>query len=313
MRIAIDAMGGDFAPMPNVEGVKLALEELPSDSTVVMVGDQATLEKASESAGLNDPRVEIAHASDTIPMGVHPTKALTRHPEASIPVGYRLLKNKEVDAFSSCGNTGAMHVGAIFSIKAIEGIIRPGLAGVIPKENGGYGIMMDVGANADCRPDVLVQFAELASMYATHVLNIDNPKVGLVNLGEEEQKGTLLTQSAHQLMKINTKINFIGNLEGRDIFNEKADVIVCDGFTGNVLLKFAESIYSMLKDRNFSDPFFDQMDYKRIGGSPILGINGNVLIGHGVSDKHAIKSMVIQSYNMAKSRINEKIKESLMA
>ena len=313
MRIAIDAMGGDFAPMPNVEGVKLALEELPSDSTVVMVGDQATLEKASESAGLNDPRVEICHASDIIPMGVHPTKALTRHPEASIPVGYRLLKNKEVDAFSSCGNTGAMHVGAIFSIKAIEGIIRPGLAGVIPKENGGYGIMMDVGANADCRPDVLVQFAELASMYATHVLNIDNPKVGLVNLGEEEQKGTLLTQSAHQLMKINTKINFIGNLEGRDIFNEKADVIVCDGFTGNVLLKFAESIYSMLKDRNFSDPFFDQMDYKRIGGSPILGINGNVLIGHGVSDKNAIKSMVIQSYNMAKSRINEKIKESLMA
>ena len=312
MRIAIDAMGGDFAPTPNVEGVKLALKELPDDSTIVMVGDQATLEKTSEAVGLSDSRVEIYHAADTIPMGVHPTKALTRHPEASIPVGYRLLKSKQVDAFSSCGNTGAMHVGAIFSIKAIEGIIRPGLAGVIPKESGGYGIMMDVGANADCRPDVLVQFAELASLYAFHVLKIDKPKVGLVNLGEEEQKGTLLTQSAHQLMKINNKINFIGNLEGRDIFNDKADVIVCDGFTGNVLLKFAESIYSMLQERNFSDPFFDQMDYKKIGGSPILGINGNVLIGHGVSDKNAIKSMLIQSYNMAKSRINEKIKESLM-
>ena len=312
MRIAIDAMGGDYAPMPNVEGVKLALDELPSDSTVVMVGDEATLEKACESVGLNDSRLEIYHAADTIPMGVHPTKALTRHPEASIPVGYRLLKSKEVDAFSSCGNTGAMLVGALFSIKAIEGIIRPGLAGVIPKDNGGHGIMMDIGANADCRPDVLVQFGELASLYAYHVLKLENPKVGLVNLGEEEQKGTLLTQSAHQLMKINSKINFVGNLEGSDIFNDKADVIVCDGFTGNVLLKFAESIYTMLKERNFNDPFFDQMDFKSVGGSPVLGINGNVIIGHGISDKYAVKSMVIQSFNMAKSRINEKIKESLM-
>jgi phosphate acyltransferase len=313
MRIAIDAMGGDFAPMPNVEGVKLALDELPSDTTVVMVGDEAVLTEAGSTIGLNDPRVEIAHAPDTIPMGVHPTKALTRHPEASIPLGYQLLKSKQIDAFSSCGNTGAMHVGALFSIKAIEGIIRPGLAGVIPKEQGGYGIMMDIGANADCRPDVLVQFAELASIYAIHVLKIAEPRVGLVNLGEEEEKGTLLTQSAYQLMKINSKLNFIGNLEGRDIFNDKADVIICDGFTGNVLLKFAESIYSMFKSRNFSDPFFDLMDYKKIGGSPILGINGNVTIGHGVSDKYAIKSMILQSYNMAKSRINEKIKESLMA
>lgn len=312
MRIAIDAMGGDYAPMPNVEGVKLALEELPADSVVVMVGDKATLEKASESIGLDDSRVEIYHAADTIPMGVHATKALTRHPEASIPIGYKLLKSKEIDAFSSCGNTGAMLVGALFSIKAIEGIIRPGLAGVIPKEKGGHGIMMDIGANADCRPDVLVQFAELAALYAYHVLGLENPKVGLINLGEEEEKGTLLTQSAYQLMKINNKINFIGNLQGGDIFNDKADVIVCDGFTGNVLLKFAESIYSMLKERNFSDPFFDQMDFKRVGGSPVLGINGNVIIGHGISDKHAVKGMVVQSYNMAKSRINEKIKESLM-
>jgi glycerol-3-phosphate acyltransferase PlsX len=313
MRIAIDAMGGDFAPLPNVEGVKLALAELPDDTTILMVGDEEILEKASDETELSDPRVEIYHAPDTIAMGVHPTKALSRHPEASIPVGYRLLKNKEIDGFSSCGNTGAMHVGALFSIKAIEGIIRPSLASIIPKENGGNGIMLDIGANADCRPDVLVQFAELGSLYAKHVLDIANPKVGLVNLGEEETKGTLLTQSAHQLMKINSKISFVGNLEGKDIFNERADVVVCDGFTGNVLLKFAESIYTMLKQRDFSDPFFDRMDYKRIGGSPILGINGNVTIGHGVSDKYAIKSMLIQSYKMAESKINEKIKESLMA
>ncbi len=313
MRIAIDAMGGDFGHMPNVEGVKLAIDELPTDSRVILVGDEDTLRTACKKVELTNSRVEIYHAPDSIPMGVNPTKALVRHPEASIPIGYRLLKSKQIDAFCSCGNTGAMHVGALFSIKAIEGVIRPGLAGLIPKENGRFGIMMDVGANADCRPDVLVQFAELASCYAEHVLKIENPKVGLVNLGEEEQKGTLLTLAAYQLMKINSKIHFIGNLEGSDIFNEKADVIICDGFTGNVLLKFAESIYAMLQERNFSDPFFDKMDYKSVGGSPILGLNGNVIIGHGISDKNAVKSMIIQSYKMAESKINEKIKASLMA
>ena len=312
MKIAIDAMGGDYAPMPNVEGARLAIAELPDEATIILVGDKAVLEDACVRAGLDHPRVQIHHAPDVIPMGVQPTKALVQYPEASIPVGYKLLKSKEVDAFCSCGNTGAMHVGALFSIKAIEGIIRPGLAGVIPKEKGGYGIMMDIGANADCKPDVLVQFAELASLYARHVLAIDLPRVGLLNLGEEEEKGTLLTVAAHQLLKINSKLNFVGNLEGRDIFNDKADVIVCDGFTGNVLLKFAESIYTLFKERNLSDPFFDQLDYKKIGGSPILGINGNVVIGHGVSDRYAVKGMLIQSYNMAKSRINEKIKESLM-
>lgn len=312
MRIAIDAMGGDFAPMPNVEGVKLALDELPADAAVVLVGDKEVLKPACDSIGLDDPRVEIYHAADFIPMGVHPTKALSRHPDASIPIGYKLLKSKEIDAFSSCGNTGAMLVGALFSIKAIEGVIRPGLAGVFPKEDGSYGIMMDVGANADCKPDVLVQFAELASIYAKHILSIENPKVGLVNLGEEEQKGTLLTQSAYQLMKINNKIKFIGNLEGCDIFNDKAEVVICDGFTGNVLVKFAESIYSMLKERNFDDPFFNKMNFRSVGGSPVLGVNGNVIIGHGISDSNAVKSMVIQSHKMAESRISEKIKADLM-
>jgi glycerol-3-phosphate acyltransferase PlsX len=313
MRIAIDAMGGDFAPMPNVKGVKLALEELSSESTIILVGNEDILKDACSTAELSDSRVEIYHAPDTIPMGVHPTKALVRHPEASIPIGYKLLKSKEVDAFCSCGNTGAMHVGALFSIKAIEGIIRPGLASLIPKEKGDFGLMMDVGANADCRPDVLEHCAEMASCYAEHVLKIENPKVGLINLGQEEQKGTLLTQSAYQLMKINSKINFIGNVEGGDLFSDKADVVICDGFTGNVLLKFAESIYTMLHARNFSDPFFDKMNYKRVGGSPILGLNGNVVIGHGISDENAVKSMIIQAYNMAESRINEKIKESLMS
>ena len=226
-------------------------------------------------------------------------------------MGYGLLKSNRADAFCSAGNTGAMHVGAMFSIKTITGIIRPGIAGFAPKESGGLGVIMDVGANADCKPDVLLQFGEIASIYAEHVLKISNPKVGLMSLGTEEKKGTLLTQAAYQLFKINKKINFIGNIEGYDIFNDKADVIVCDGFTGNVILKLAESIYSLLQKRSFSDPFFDQFNYEAVGGSPILGVNGNVIIGHGVSSAPAIKNMLLQACQMVKTKVHEKIKESL--
>ena len=253
MKIAIDAMGGDYGPLNNIKGVQLAVEELPDDISIVMVGHRGKLEKIMGELDFNSPRVEIYHAEDEIPMGVHPTKALTKMPNASIPVGYGLLKSGQVEAFTSCGNTGAMHVGAMFSIRAIEGVIRPGIASLVPKEHGGYGVMMDVGANPDCKADVLVQFAEIASIYAQHVLKIENPTVGLINLGEEEQKGTLLTQSAHQLLKINKRIKFIGNIEGRDLFNDKADVMICDGFVGNVLVKFAESIYEMLQKRGYRD------------------------------------------------------------
>jgi len=311
MKIAIDAMGGDYGPQNNVKGVQLALQELPSSATVVMVGQKEVLHQLVDEAGFVNKNFEIAHAEDVIPMGVHATKALSQMPRASIPTGYNLLKGKAVEAFCGCGNTGAMHVGAIFSIKAIEGIIRPGIAGFVPKEAGGYGVLMDVGANADCKPDVLVQFAEIASIYAKHIYEIDQPKVGLINLGEEEQKGTLLTQAAFQLLKLNKKLNFVGNIEGRDLFNDKADVMVCDGFTGNVMLKLAESFYDMIKARKINEPFFDRMDYRNVGGSPILGINGNVIIGHGVSDKHAIKNMLIQAYKMAVANMNQKIKESL--
>jgi glycerol-3-phosphate acyltransferase PlsX len=311
VKIAIDAMGGDYGPLNNIQGVKLALEELPEEVVIVLVGNKEELEPLISENELDSSRIELFHAPDAIPMGAHPTKALTKMPQASIPVAYGLLKANKVEAFCSCGNTGAMLVGAMFSIRAIEGVIRPGIASLVPKEDGGRGIMMDVGANADCKPDVLVQFAEIASIYAKNVMKIENPTVGLINLGEEEQKGTLLTQSAHQLLKINNRINFIGNIEGRDLFNEKADVMICDGFVGNVLVKFAESIYDMLQQRNLSDPFFDTMDYRAVGGSPILGVNGNVLIGHGVSDAQAVKNMILQSYRMAESGVYQEIKKKL--
>ncbi|GJM28862.1 MAG: phosphate acyltransferase [Cyclobacteriaceae bacterium] len=311
MKIALDVVGGDFAPESTIEGVKLALPELPEEVSVVLIGPEWLVNAKLEQFGVDNSRIEVHPATEVIEMGEHPTKALSQKPQASIPIGYRLLKTGAVDAFCSAGNTGAMHVGAMFSIKTITGIIRPGIAGFAPKESGGLGVIMDVGANADCKPDVLLQFGEIGSIYAKHVLGIEQPKVGLMSLGTEEKKGTLLTQAAYQLFKINTKINFIGNIEGYDVFNDKADVIVCDGFTGNVILKLAESIYSLLKKRLFSDPFFDQFNYETIGGSPILGVNGNVIIGHGVSSATAIKNMLLQAQQMVKSQVHKKIKESL--
>ena len=311
MKIALDVVGGDFAPNSTIEGVKLVLKQLPPEITLVLIGPEALINSKLQEYQIDPSMVEIAPAEEVIEMGEHPTKALNQKPNASIPVGYRLMKTGDIDAFCSAGNTGAMHVGAMFSIKTITGIIRPGIAGFAPKEKGGLGVIMDVGANADCKPDVLLQFGEIASIYAKHVLKIDSPKVGLMSLGAEEKKGTLLTQAAYQLFNLNKKINFIGNIEGYDLFNDKADVIVCDGFTGNVILKLAESIYSLLQKRSFSDPFFDQFNYEAIGGSPILGVNGNVIIGHGVSTAMAIKNMLLQAGEMVQSQVHQKIKESL--
>lgn len=309
MKIALDAMGGDFAPDCTIIGAGLASKEIPADNTIVLVGKEELLRAKLAEHNVTSSNIEIFNADEVIDMGEHPTKALSQKPNASIPVGYGLMKAGVVKAFSSAGNTGAMHVGAMFTIKAIEGIIRPGIAGFVPKENGGFGVIIDVGANADCKPDVLYQFGEIGSIYAKNVFDISNPKVGLMNLGEEEQKGTLLTQAAHQHLKLNKKINFVGNIEGRDLFNDKADVIVCDGFTGNVILKMAESFFDMIKTRKIKDEYFDRFNYEAIGGSPILGVNGNVVIGHGMSSPEAIKNMVLLSQKMAESNVHTKIKE----
>jgi glycerol-3-phosphate acyltransferase PlsX len=245
-------------------------------------------------------------------MGEHPTKALTQKTKSSIAIGYGLLKAGQVNAFCSAGNTGAMHVGAMFSIKPIEGVIRPCLSSHVPKENGSNGLILDIGANAECKPDVLEQFAVIGSLYAKYVLDIANPRVGLMNIGEEEQKGTQILQSTHQLLKINKKINFIGNIEGRDVYSDKVDVIVCDGYTGNVILKMAESVYDVMHKRGMQDEFFAKFNYEAIGGSPILGVNGNVVIGHGVSSPLAIKNMILLAKKMAESNIYSKIKQALI-
>lgn len=312
MRIALDAMGGDFAPQAVIEGAILAKSSLPADVEIVLIGREGTIREHLEKHNVSPSLFGIINADEVIEMGEHPTKALTQKPNSSIAVGFGLLKAGKADAFCSAGNTGAMLVGAMFSIKAIEGVIRPAIAGYVPKEDGRTGIILDVGANADCKPEVLNQFGELGSLYAQYVLGIENPKVALMNLGEEEQKGTMLTQATYQLLKANTKINFVGNIEGRDMFNDKADVVVADGFTGNVILKMAESIYEIMHARGIkTDSFFDQMNYEAIGGSPIIGVNGNVIIGHGVSSPLAVTNMLRQAQQMVMADIHTKIKNAL--
>lgn len=310
MRIALDAMGGDYAPEAIVKGAILAEKQLPEQYEILLIGKEDIVKALLQDYGYTGTSIKVVNATQVIEMGEHPTKALTQKPDSSIAVGYGLLKAGKADAFCSAGNTGAMLVGAMFSVKAIEGILRPSIAGLVPKVNGGYGIMLDVGANADCKPEVLEQFAELGSIYAKYVLDIENPKVGLMNLGEEEGKGTVNTQAAHQRLKVNQTINFIGNIEGRDVFNDKADVIVCDGYTGNIILKMAESIYDILNEKKMHDPFFDKFNYEAEGGSPILGINGNAVIGHGVSTPTAICNMVLQAQKMVASNLSERFRKN---
>jgi len=305
-------MGGDFAPEAIVEGVLMAAAELPQHVNIVLIGRQSVVESLLRQKEANtSDRIELVDASDVIDMGEHPTKALSQKPNSSIGVGFKLLKEGVVDAFCSAGNTGAMHVGALFSVKSIEGVLRPCIAGFVPQITGGYAVMLDIGANADCKPEMLAQFGEIGSIYAQYTFGIDKPRVALMNIGSEEQKGSLVAQAAHQLLKDNRRINFIGNMEGSEFFAGKADVIVADGFTGNALFKLGESFYTMASKRNISDEFLDKTNYESVGGSPILGVNGNVIIAHGISSPTAIKNMITLAIRQVESNAYVKIAQAM--
>ena len=286
-------MGGDNSPDATLKGAYLASQYLSNEETIVLVGNEKLAKSWFKSNNIDSSVFEFIHADEVISMNEHATKALRKKPNNSISIGFNALKNKEIDVFSSAGNSGAMLVGSMFSIGPIKGVIRPSITSVLPKKNGGVGLILDVGVNADCKPDVLFQFAILGSLFAENVYNIQKPKVGLLNIGEEKGKGNLLTQSTYQLLEDNDDINFVGNVEGRDLFNDKADVIVCDGFTGNVVLKLAESFYSLINQKNIKDDYFDRFNYEIYGGTPVLGVDGNVLIGHGISNANAIKNMIL--------------------
>ncbi len=311
MNIGLDAMGGDFAPDSILKGAILARKELPSTDSIVLFGPRELLEQRLTEFGDDPAFYNIVNAPDVIGMGEQPTKAFTQKPDSSIAKGFKALKSGTIDSFASAGNTGAMLVGSIYSVNVVQGIIRPATTTALPKEKGGMGLLIDVGTNPDARPDVLYQFGLLGSVYAESVLGIKNPRVALLSIGEEEEKGNLLCQSAFRLMKETTEFNFIGNVEGRDLFNDKADVMVCDGFTGNIVLKQAEAMYRLIRKRGIRDEFFDRMNYENYGGTPILGINGSVIIGHGISNDIATKNMVLLSKEVHEAKLAEKINNAL--
>lgn len=308
MKIGLDVLGGDYAPNATITGAIEAQKILNDDQRIVLIGDQKDTAERLKQEGADLDKFDFIHAPEVISMHDHPTKAIAQKPNSSIAVGFDLLKNGEIDSFASAGNTGAMLVGSVFSVKTIPGIIRPAIATNVPKLKSGFGILLDVGANSECKPEMLNQFAILGSIYAEYIYGIEKPKIGLINIGEEQEKGNNLTISTYPLLKENTKINFVGNVEGRDLFTDAADVFVCDGFTGNVVLKLAESFYVTTLKKGFKDEFFDRFNYERYGGTPILGVNAPVIIGHGISTPEAIKNMVLQSKDMIESKFIDKIK-----
>lgn len=309
MKIGFDVMGGDFAPKEAIAGAIQALNELGADDRIILIGDKEQAESFLGSAGIEDNRFEFIHTTEVIGMGEHPTKAISQKKDSSISVGFKLLATKQIDAFVSAGNTGAMLVGSMFSVKPIEGVIRPTITATVPRPNGKFGLILDVGANADCKPDVLYQFAVLGSLMMKHVHGIDDPRIGLLSIGEEKEKGNLVTTAAHQLMEESNAFHFVGNVEGRDFLTDKCDVIVCEGFTGNVVLKAYESFYYTMKKRGVKDEFLDRFNYENYGGTPILGVNAPVIIGHGISNAKAFKNMIFSARDVVKSDLCQIIRE----
>jgi glycerol-3-phosphate acyltransferase PlsX len=303
-------MGGDFAPEATVLGAIEAQKQFSDDIRLVLIGDKLKVEEIPKREAIDASLFDLIHASEVIEMEEHPAKAYRKKQDSSIAKGFDLLQKNEIQAFASAGNSGAMLVGSMYTIRPIPGIIRPSITSVLPKDNGGVGVILDVGINADCKPDVLYQFGILGSLYAESVFGIKNPKVGLLNIGEEEGKGNLLSQAAYQVMKGSKDFNFVGNIEGRDLFSDTVDVVVCDGFTGNVVLKQAEAVYGIMAKKGSLDEYFSRFNYEIYGGTPILGVNGNVLIGHGISSPKAIKNMLILAKDVTEARLASKIKEA---
>jgi glycerol-3-phosphate acyltransferase PlsX len=309
MKIGLDAMGGDFAPDVVVSGAILARKELSAEDTIVLFGRSDVIRKILDEKGVSVDLFQIVNTTEIIDMNDKPTKALTAKRDSSLSVGFQYLKEGKIDSFASAGSTGAMLVGTMFSVGVMEGVLRPCLAALIPKEQGGVTTFVDVGVNPDAKPEMLSQFGLLGSNYAKYALGITEPKVGLLNIGEEEEKGNAQTQATHLLMKKQKAYHFAGNVEPIEIFNSNLDVIVCDGFVGNLIIKNIEALARVWGKRGLVDDYVKRFNYEIYGGLPLLGANAVVIIGHGISNERAIKAMVVQSKNIYNSHITEKLQK----
>ena len=313
MNIALDMMGGDFAPLEAVKGLQIYLSMTSRPATIFCLGNEAQLKPLFELYSIGADNVKIIHAPEEIGYHEPPTRALKEKPKSSISIGFHLLATGKTDAFISAGNTGAMLVGSLYALKPIEGVLRPTISTIIPKENGGTGLLLDVGLNSDCKPEQLNQFAIMGSVYAQNILGIENPRVALLNIGEEEGKGNLLAQATYPLLKENKHINFVGNVEGRDLLLDNADVMVCDGFTGNVILKLAESLFEVTHKKQIHHEYFERFNFENYGGTPVLGISKPVIIGHGISKGKAFKNMIALAEKMIEKDVMQKLQAELVS
>ena len=338
IKIGIDAMGGDFAPEVAVEGAVIALKHIDKESRIVLFGDEQRVRDLLKKHNCAAENFDIVHTTQVIEMGDHPAKAFVAKSDSSITVGFRYLAEGKIDGFASAGSTGAMMVGSMQVIKPIEGVIRPVLATLIPTISSDKGlqrgVLMDVGLNVDAKPEVLAQYGLLGSIYAKSALAMDNPRVALLNIGEEEGKGNAQAKATYDLMKGDGRFNFVGNVESSYIFTGKiADVVVADAFVGNSILKMAEALYRINfrlgggkpRIKNLLRPllgclvpklywqqdFWDAMNAESVGGLQVMGVNAPVMIGHGSSSARAICSMILSMERDIKSDFPSKLREAL--
>jgi phosphate acyltransferase len=328
VRISLDAMGGDHAPDNEIDGALAALREANNRFEVVFIGPEDLLEKHMQSRGAEGMRYSIVHASQVIGMHDSPVAALREKKDATISVGLNLHREQQVDAFVSTGNTGAVVSASIMTLGRLKDVSRPTIGAFLPTETG-VTLLLDAGAVTDCKPHFLYEFAVMGSIYAQLLFHKEKPLIGILNIGEEPGKGDELSKAAYKMLE-QSSLNFIGNIEGRDILKGKADVVVCDGFTGNVLLKFAESVIDILKNkfRSYADrgllhkiwmgmmrgtlrSILKEFDYQEYGGVPLLGVKGITIIGHGGSTPKAIKNMILKADEMIRYDINERIENAL--
>ena len=334
LRIGIDAMGGDFAPEVAVEGAVMALKKIKSGCRIVLFGDEKRIRELLAKHHCSADNFDIVATSEVIEMGDHPAKAFQAKQDSSMTVGFRHLAEGKIDGFASAGSTGAMRVGCMYVIKPIKGVIRPVISTLIPIVKNRRGLLLDVGLNVDAKPEVLAQYGLLGSIFAQHVLKIDNPRVALLNIGEEEGKGNAQAKATYDLLKEQKGINFVGNVESSYIFTGKTcDVVVSDGFVGNVVLKMAEALYRIntrltpfkpwllnllrpvlepiCEKLYYHKNFWDSMNYESVGGTIVIGVNAPVMIGHGGSSAKAICSLITTMERNIESRVCDKIREAL--
>jgi len=311
MIIGIDIMGGDYAPLEAIKGIQQYFAETDNPATILLIGDEEKIQPLLIQYPFGNYPHKVVHAPQVIDMHEHPTRALKEKQRSSIAIGFHLLATGKMDAFISAGNTGAMLVGALYSLKAVEGVLRPTISTIIPKEDGSTGLLLDVGLNSDCRPEQLNQFAVMGSVYAQQILGIEQPRVALLNIGEEEGKGNILAQATYPLLKENKHIYFVGNVEGRDILLDKADVMVCDGFTGNIILKLAESLFEITQRKEIAHHYFDRFNFENYGGTPVLGVAKPVIIGHGISHGKAFMNMIVLAGKMIQKEVMQKMRDEL--